>query len=1121
MPVYKVAGIDVHFPFDAYDSQLVYMERVIQSLQKGCNALLESPTGTGKTLCLLCATLAWRESLRSTSVHSWVDGGRMKSSSSQFQIDSSLEITKPRLPTIIYTSRTHSQLQKVIQELKSCFYRPKMTVLGSREQMCIHKDVRTMRGRAQNNACRSLCKSRACYHQNRVSEYLKGHVELGDEPIDIEDLISIGRIQGPCPYYLSRELHSSADILFAPYNYLIDKDNRRSLTGIEWENTILIFDEAHNLESICADAASFDISSSHLTACIEEAKQCIDMAHVRITAENVADTSIDPDNFAILKALLLKLEKRINEVPFQSEESGFTRPGPYIFEFFADLNITIETANMLIDTIDHAVNLLEDESNLSSATMQPKAKGATCRLQSLRDALKIIFRGGDSSYAASYRVHIHEPYIKNGENSTSKGNGSRTLSWWCFNPGIAMEEFARLGVRSIILTSGTLAPLESFALELNLPFDVRLENPHVIESNQIWVGVVPSGPSGRPLNSCYRTRDTVEYKQELGNAIVNFARIVPDGLLVFFPSYYMLNRCVEYWQTLNQGTSTKPTTIWDRICKHKQPVVEPKQSSLFNHAIEDFTAKLNDASSSGAVFFAVCRGKVSEGLDFADRAGRAVVITGIPFAMKTDPKVRLKREYLDEQGRLQTRNTKALSGEEWYVQQAARAVNQAVGRVIRHRHDYGAILLCDERFAHNNTQSQMSLWLRPHIKCYPKFGDAAFNLTRFFRDKVTIDVSKKESSSISNSGTSKQSMDTNSLSSTEINVDLGKNTLCLESNLSKSTKGFICNEKEADQPTKSTGIFGQKTIVPTFLSSHPSQVIGSTGPQQSLSSMLAAVRGKTSSYPITIDAITPANRAIGGAGGRIPMLPRTELKIPSTNCSNKSSVSSKIEALGNEDCQIVDLSSISPLAGKSSIDIKIDPSVSAKRFKMTSNLEEGEDGKRTVVDTQVISGEASERTTVKRNHLASEVSATKSHVTSALQKAQACPSLKHPLQHIDSELSGKTHENSIKFSKSKSSKEKHESEGRIMANFQDGDKSKTASNFLSQVRAKLSNPEYTIFMDCMKGLRQNTMKMCNVLELVANLFSAPERIFLLKRFGDYVPPQYQHLYKEYLGAREK
>ncbi len=38
-----------------------------------------------------------------------------------------------------------------------------------------------------------------------------------------------------------------------------------------------------------------------------------------------------------------------------------------------------------------------------------------------------------------------------------------------------------------------------------------------------------------------------------------------------------------------------------------------------------------------------------------------------------------------------------LSGEEWYKQQASRAVNQAVGRVIRHRNDFGAIILCDER----------------------------------------------------------------------------------------------------------------------------------------------------------------------------------------------------------------------------------------------------------------------------------------------------------------------------------------------------------------------------------------------------------------------------------------
>lgn len=48
------------------------------------------------------------------------------------------------------------------------------------------------------------------------------------------------------------------------------------------------------------------------------------------------------------------------------------------------------------------------------------------------------------------------------------GKASRVLSWWCFNPGIAMEVFHKLGVGSVILTSGTLSPMESFAQELKM-----------------------------------------------------------------------------------------------------------------------------------------------------------------------------------------------------------------------------------------------------------------------------------------------------------------------------------------------------------------------------------------------------------------------------------------------------------------------------------------------------------------------------------------------------------------------------------------------------------------------------------------------------------------------------
>lgn len=48
-----------------------------------------------------------------------------------------------------------------------------------------------------------------------------------------------------------------------------------------------------------------------------------------------------------------------------------------------------------------------------------------------------------------------------------------------------MRQLAAMHVRSVLLTSGTLSPLDSFAHELQLPFRISLENPHVIEPSQV------------------------------------------------------------------------------------------------------------------------------------------------------------------------------------------------------------------------------------------------------------------------------------------------------------------------------------------------------------------------------------------------------------------------------------------------------------------------------------------------------------------------------------------------------------------------------------------------------------------------------------------------------------
>jgi hypothetical protein len=138
---------------------------------------------------------------------------------------------------------------------------------------------------------------------------------------------------------------------------------------------------------------------------------------------------------------------------------------------------------------------------------------------------------------------------------------------------------------------------------------------------------------------------------------------------------------------------------------------------------------------------AVCRGKMSEGIDFADRHGRAVIVTGIPFPAAFDPRVVLKRAFMDElvpEARAEGRE--AVTGEQWYIQQAARAVNQAIGRVIRHRNDYGVILLCDERFAGWTKQSLLSKWMKDNVQVMDLFGPIAGKLTQFFQKHKQVEA---------------------------------------------------------------------------------------------------------------------------------------------------------------------------------------------------------------------------------------------------------------------------------------------------------------------------------------------------------------------------------------------
>ena len=122
---------------------------------------------------------------------------------------------------IVYASRTHSQLTQVIRELKSTRYRPRMAVVGSREQMCVHKETRALRGAALHAPCAAAVENRSCAHHVEVDRFVRSDPAFSQTgPVDVEDLVRLGEggaigsgSRGPCPYYLARDMAERADVV--------------------------------------------------------------------------------------------------------------------------------------------------------------------------------------------------------------------------------------------------------------------------------------------------------------------------------------------------------------------------------------------------------------------------------------------------------------------------------------------------------------------------------------------------------------------------------------------------------------------------------------------------------------------------------------------------------------------------------------------------------------------------------------------------------------------------------------------------------------------------------------------------------------------------------------------
>lgn len=400
-----------------------------------------------------------------------------------------------------------------------------------------------------------------------------------------------------------------------------------------------------------------------------------------------------------------------------------------------------------MQALGKSIEWLKDlqDSNLGSRVSELPTNGQQLYLERLRDVIFKLFRSENAAveFTTYYRCFINdtEKQRRAGERKAKV----RTLSFWCFNSGVALHELRDLEVRNFILASGTLSPMTSYAAEFRLPFPIRLESHHVIGSDQLFCRVLTNGPSNTVLNSSYANRNTAKYKNELAALVLNLCIMVPEGVLVFFPSYTVLESCVEHWKTQCTG-------LWSSISRHKVVVVEKRKSEEPQPSKWQTTRRQSsDTEEStmtpvdqyrnaidqgkGALLLAVCRGKLSEGMDFGDAYGRAVILIGVPYPPAGDPKVILKRQFIDEERSKRTDGESIpFDGRQWYAYQASRAVNQAVGRVIRHKDDFGCMLLCDERFAKKGSQQvHFSKWILPFMQITPKYQQLVQPLQEFLQ----------------------------------------------------------------------------------------------------------------------------------------------------------------------------------------------------------------------------------------------------------------------------------------------------------------------------------------------------------------------------------------------------
>lgn len=574
----------------------------------GGTAVIESGTGTGKTVSSLSATIA---------------------------------AAKATGCKVVYLTRTRSQQKQVVMECAKISEKTSLlcvTIQGRRASSCpmMADDPELSTGTPEELS--KLC-SEYKRKENGISacEYFSKI-----EDTNISEIIKYVRNENPtqeefeiycrelelCTYELSKLLLPEADVIVAPYPFIFMQPVFTRFS--EWAETplssmILVIDEAHNLPDYLREIMTSEYSLRALHMAEREAKEWGD--------PEVSDGFKITDLTGIMEDII----KTARE--YLVEDDGIVPP--YFLQ--DELMDRLGTGSRTIISIS---NSLIDVGEIISEAKKKKKRLPRTYIGSLGRFLQHWYMTEDGFYVRLVEDH-----------------DNTRLRIYCMDPREAA--YPLTDCHSSVHMSGTLAPLEEYAMELGIDRAETRIFKSPFDSRNLYAGHVTD------LSTRYEEMNNPENVFQLQKMTVELAKCTDRNTAIFFPSYRLMETFIR-------------DGVPERIGKDIFFEVKGMTQSDLMEVVEGF------ANTPHSVLFAVTGGRISEGLDFPDKDLEVVIVIGVPYPRPT------------ARHKAFTRYCELRFGDGFkYASKipATRRIRQAVGRLIRSEDDVGAAMILDRRAA--------------------------------------------------------------------------------------------------------------------------------------------------------------------------------------------------------------------------------------------------------------------------------------------------------------------------------------------------------------------------------------------------------------------------------------